>query len=131
MSVSLHHIQLQVPKDLLPQLKAFYLQLFDLKEGPRPAFKSHGFWLYSAAQPLIHINQSEDTSLRRTSQTTLDHVAFSCQNLAAMLAKLEQMQVAYQCKDVPPLLGVETGQKQVFIHDPAGNRLELNFEITG
>ena len=128
MSVSLHHIQLQAPKDLLPQLKAFYLQLFDLKEGPRPAFKSLGYWLYSGTQPLIHINQCDAASVRQSSPSTLDHVAFSCQNLAVMLAKLEQMQVAYECKDVPPLLGVDTGQKQVFIHDPAGNRLELNFE---
>lgn len=128
MSVHLHHIQLQVPADMLPQLKAFYLDLLGLTEGPRPAFKSQGYWLYSGTQPLIHINQSDATGVRRSSPSTLDHVAFSCQNLAAMLAKLEQMQVAYECKDVPPMLGVDTGQKQVFIHDPAGNRLELNFD---
>ena len=53
---------------------------------------------------------------------TFDHVAFTCENFAAMHAALTAAGIAHEIEDVPL-----TGQRQIFFRDPAGNGIELNF----
>ena len=104
MPVSLHHLHFSAPLDALLEVKAFYSQLLDLQEGPRPAFKNPGFWLYAGNHPLIHMSDA-GASRRSTdaSATTIGHVAFACSDIAAMQAKLVAMQIPFERKTVPAL----------------------------
>lgn len=131
MGISLHHINLQAPLDLLLQLKAFYKELLDLREGPRPAFKNPGFWLYADAHPLIHFRVVADDACRLTTTTTMDHVAFACDDLPAMLARIQAMGLACRHSIVPRLPDDDpaTELQQLFVTDPGGNLLELNFVV--
>jgi extradiol dioxygenase family protein len=128
MPVSLHHIHFSAPLDLLLLAKAFYTQLLDLEEGPRPAFKNPGYWLYAGSHPLIHMGTA-GANCRSTSASTIGHFAFACTDLAAMQAKLEAMQLAFERKIVPalPSDAPNTQQIQLFLADPLGNKIELNF----
>ena len=55
---------------------------------------------------------------------TFDHVAFTCTGLAAMRARLDALGISYRLADVPL-----TRQTQIFLEDPAGNGVELNFAV--
>jgi len=55
---------------------------------------------------------------------TFDHVAFTCADFESMRARLEKLGVKYRVADVPL-----TRQRQIFARDPAGNGVELNFEL--
>jgi len=45
---ALNHINLRAPDALLATLRDFYCEVVGLREGPRPAFGSRGWWLYAA-----------------------------------------------------------------------------------
>ncbi len=121
----LHHYTLR-PVDL-DATKDFYVELLGLEVGPRPAFAFPGYWLYTNGEPTVHLigprESDRDLPPRAAGQTgLLDHVAFSCTGLAAMKAKLAGRGVAYQERVVP-----RDGQIQLFLKDPNGVSVELNF----
>ena len=138
-TIYLHHIHLQAPRAKLLEIKAFYMQLLDLQEGPRPAFPREGYWLYSGTHPMIHLAvlqgedavQAEQAMAEGKGYSSIGHIAFGCEDMPAMLEKLLQMNVVWQIKDVPPLAGDDPAskQQQVFLTDPTGNKLELNFIV--
>ncbi|MBI3229557.1 MAG: diguanylate cyclase [Burkholderiales bacterium] len=131
MAVSLHHFHIAAPADLLDQVKAFYEKLFDLQQGPRPAFASRGFWLYSGDHALLHLAVANENACRQTTQSTIDHIALRCDDMPAMQAKITAMQLPFQVFHVPPLPDDDPAlqQIQLFVTDPAGNNLELNFIV--
>jgi catechol 2,3-dioxygenase-like lactoylglutathione lyase family enzyme len=104
-------------------LRDFYCGVIGLSVGQRPPFKSAGFWLYADDRDILHLTVAGETEVRSTSAvTTIDHVAFSCAGLAAYEGKLQQLGIPYEIDRVPL-----TGQVQLFLRDPAGNGVELNF----
>lgn len=132
--LALNHINLRAPRPMMEKLRAFYVDIVGLQEGVRPAFQSFGYWLYAAGQPVVHLSEAalaatgteleepRDTASKRSEYTTYDHVAFTCHGRAATEARLRQHNVPYRVAHVPM-----TGQVQVFLQDPAGNGVELNF----
>jgi extradiol dioxygenase family protein len=54
---------------------------------------------------------------------TFDHVAFTCDDFPAMRERLDRMNIPYRVAEVPL-----THTRQIFLQDPAGNGVELNFE---
>jgi hypothetical protein len=52
----------------------------------------------------------------------LDHVAFFATDLAGMLKRLSELDIEARCRDVPGL-----GLHQVFLNDPNGIVVELNY----
>lgn len=120
---SLNHVNLRAPRALLDELKKFYCDVVGLHEGFRPAFSGFGYWLYAQESALIHLYEAGADEDRKTHVvTTADHFAFNCSHLAEVEETLLRHGVIYQ-KDVVPL----TDQVQLFIQDPAGNKVELNF----
>lgn len=116
-AIALDHINIVAPAALLAQVRDFYCQLLALTPGPRPAFRRPGYWLYANGQALLHL--TEDT--RQGSATGhLDHVAFACVDLAATRQRLAALGQHYT-EDV------STGQEQLFLRDPTGLTIELNF----
>jgi catechol 2,3-dioxygenase-like lactoylglutathione lyase family enzyme len=113
------HINIAGPAELIERCRAFYVDVLQLADGHRPAFRSRGYWLYAADRPIVHLTVREDE--RSASPTHLDHCAFACIDLDATIASLERHGVPYAIDRVP------SGAAQLFLHDPAGVGIELNF----
>lgn len=119
-----NHYNMRAPRELLDQLKVFYCEVVGLKEGPRPAFRSFGYWLYAGGHDLLHLSETSPGEVRETQVlTTFDHVAFTCTDAAATEENLRQHGIAYDVRFV-----ALTGIKQIFFRDPAGNGVEFNFK---
>lgn len=119
----LNHFNLRAPRTLLDELRRFYVEVIGLQEGPRPPFRSHGYWLYAQDRDILHLTEAQADETRATHvATTLDHVAFTCIDPQAMQARLQRHGIAYLTDGVPL-----TAQQQIFLRDPAGNGIELNF----
>jgi glyoxylase I family protein len=56
--------------------------------------------------------------------STIDHVAFTSTDLPSAVARVTAHGVMFHIDDVPL-----TGQRQMFFKDPAGNGIELNFQL--
>ena len=121
--LGLAHYNIRAPRALLDALRDFYCATVGLRVGPRPAFRSHGYWLYAGQADVLHLTQTRDDEVREVGVVpTFDHVAFACDDFDAMLTTLTAAGIAHDIDDVP-----FTGQRQIFFRDPAGNGIELNF----
>mgnify|MGYP003585796804 FL=1 len=121
----LNHFNLRAPPALLEELRRFYVEVIGLEEGPRPPFRSRGHWLYAQGRDILHLTEAAPDEARAThAATTFDHIALSCTDADAMQARLRRHGIDYSVDDVP-----STSQKQVFLRDPAGNGIELNFAM--
>ena len=107
----------------MEEVRQFYISAVGLEVGPRPAFRSLGYWLYAGGRDLLHLTEERvDDTRRKGSDLTFDHVAFECTDLAAFKTRLETLAVQFTEKAVP-----QTGKTQLFFRDPAGNGVELIF----
>ena len=128
----LEHFLLQV--DDIDATRAWYERVLGFKAGPTPDFKFPVCWLYLGDQDVIHItqggaevSQARKTYLGQQSQATkgsgaIDHVAFRSTGLADMLDHLKAEAVDHQTRQVD-----DQGLFQVFLTDPNGIKVELNF----
>ena len=125
-AIALNHYNLRGDRATLDRLKDFYLTYVGLEVGPRP-LNSFGYWLYAGGRDVLHLSEPRPGESRQTEMKTgFDHVAFTCTDLPAMLAKLKQDGIAYRHAVVEAKAGFAT-QQQVFFCDPEGNGIELNF----
>ncbi len=117
------HINIRAHRALLDQLYSFYTAVVGLTEGARPPFNRFGYWLYLGKHDIVHLIEASPEEIRATNVvTTIDHVAFLCEGPVEFEHRLQQLGVPYQTAAVPL-----TGQLQLVVTDPAGNRVELNF----
>lgn len=122
-TLGLDHYNLCAPRELLEELRKFYVEAVGLTVGYRPPFRSPGFWLYAGEQPVLHLSESEkDMVVSESTVTTFDHVAFSCTGSEEFEQKLTRLGIDYERFLIPDLERV-----QLFFSDPAGNGIELNF----
>ena len=120
----LAHANIRAPQAMIARLRRFYIDVVGLHEGPRPAFRSgsRGHWLYAGETDVLHLTIAGpgDTSAAPTGH--LNHLAFACTDLAATRARLDAAGLAYETDEVD-----ELGQVQLFLTDPCGLDIELNF----
>lgn len=120
--------------------RRFYTDVMGFQVGPRPPFKFPGLWLYAGAPgpdrgALVHLvgidpedaqglkdylGERSLASLKGTG--SIDHIAFAATDLAGLRGRLKQLDVPYREKAVPDL-----ALQQLFLEDPSGVTLELNF----
>ncbi|HUL94375.1 MAG TPA: VOC family protein [Usitatibacter sp.] len=123
---SINHYNLRAAMPVLESMRDWYLRTVGLEVGKRPPFSHRGFWLYGGGRPLLHLSEeSRGESHPVPGSGTFDHVAFTCTDYDAMRARLDALGEAYQTADVPA-----TRTRQIFLRDPGGNGVELNFEMT-
>jgi catechol 2,3-dioxygenase-like lactoylglutathione lyase family enzyme len=123
-TVGLNHINLSGPRDLLNALKDFYCDIIGLEVGARPDFERFGYWLYAGGHPVVHLYESAPNEARKTDiLTAFDHVAFTCEDSDEFEALLRRRHIEYSKAVVP---GSDQVQ-QLFLRDPAGIKVELNF----
>jgi catechol 2,3-dioxygenase-like lactoylglutathione lyase family enzyme len=138
MKLSLNHFSIRSSN--LAASQHFYGDVLGLVLGPRPTFPFPGLWFYagdttSYANAVVHIidaNPADAAALTQYLGTTheggqqgtgvLDHVAFFATDLVGTLARLNHLGVACRERSVPVL-----GLHQLFIDDPDGVVVELNF----
>ncbi len=114
----LDHVNLRTP-DKEPLVR-FYRDVLGMTVGPRPNQARDGAWMYAGERPLIHISVRDGRPLEGDSQ--IDHFAFAATELAGVLARLRENEVAYQCFVISG-----SGVRQVFCRDPDGNTVEMDF----
>jgi catechol 2,3-dioxygenase-like lactoylglutathione lyase family enzyme len=109
--------------DDLDATLSFYDRFLGLQPGRRPPFTFPGAWLYAQGgnDPILHVVAGKPrTSLVKG---VIDHMAFTAQNLRAVVEKLQANDVPYELRRLP-----EFGTWQLFFHDPNGAKVELDFD---
>ena len=119
----LSHINFHAERPLLDALLDFYCDIVGLSQGHRPPFRDFGYWLYAGDRPVVHLYVAMPSEERRTDvATTFDHIAFDCANRPEVEDGIRRHGLEYRTAVVPL-----TQQVQIFLKDPAGNSVELNF----
>jgi len=116
--VQLDHVNIRTAR--LAEMTAFYTEVLGLRPGSRPAFDVDGAWLYCNAQAAVHLVAVAKAPLGDAPR--IEHFALRATGLADFLAHLQATDVAYRITIVPGL-----GLRQVNIHDPDGNHIEVAF----
>lgn len=100
----------------------FYTQVLGFYEVPRPSFSFAGSWLYSKGLGmmlhLIHDERFEPIATR--DNTRRSHLAFRVEDIEQTLADLAAHEIPVVQRRLP-----DYGYRQLFIHDPDGNLIEL------
>lgn len=118
----INHYNLRVPKENIDELLSFYTSVIGLTVGNRP-LKSFGYWLYAGEKSLLHLSLASAEEQREyDKQNAFDHVAFSCTSLNGFKKTLARNNVVYKENQI-----AQSEQTQLFLHDPMGNKIELNF----
>ncbi len=118
-----NHFNLRADRELVGKLRDFYVAVVGLRVGPQPAFNFAGYWLYLGDLAVLHLVEASDApGAGHTRHGSFDHVAFSCSGLADFEAHFRRTGVSYRRTLVPG-----TDIVQLFVQDPAGNGVELNF----
>ena len=138
MNLSLNHYSIRSSN--LSACERFYVDVLGLRVGPRPDFPFPGLWLYAGdtsvwANAVVHIigfdaadpqglkdylGERDPATLHGTG--SLDHVAFTATGLAAMRSNLRSRGIEVRERTVPAL-----GLQQLFLDDPSGVVIELNY----
>ena len=118
------------PSDL-ERSKDFYCDVLGLENGDRPPLDFPGYWLYSGGAATVHLmgtrKPREGIVVRGTEKKyddtgRFDHIAFSATDLDGVRERLRSKNVKFREQIVP-----RTGGAQVFLYDPDGVGVELNF----
>ncbi len=123
MILSINHIQLVAEKDLVLKLRDFYCDVIGLSEGYRPPFERFGFWLYIGDKDVLHLITPKEGDSRSSERSSYDHMAFKARNYEGVLKKLKSLHIPFEEKPIPGMTA-----HQIFLRDPSGNRVELNFD---
>ena len=116
----------------LAATKAFYETVLGLRDGDRPSFPFPGHWLYLGDTPCVHLvgtaaDASRSAYLDDGDRTgvdvgsgAVDHIGFRATDLDGMVERLDDLGVPARRVEVPGLV-------QLFVEDPNGITIELNF----
>ena len=125
MITGFNHYNLVADRQLLEELRDFYVAIVGLTPGSRPPFRQFGYWLYAGQQDVLHLTEALSSEERRkNTNSTFDHVAFTCTDIESATSRLKKHAIEHRIDDVPL-----TRQRQIFFSDPAGNGVELNFQM--
>ena len=141
MALSLNHFSIRTTD--LEASRRFYADVLGLTVGPRPDFPFPGLWMYrgehadmaNAVVHIIGIDRNDAQGLKDylgdhdasklAGSGAVDHVAFYADGLAGMLAHLRGHGVDFRERTVPSV-----GLHQLFLTDPCGVMIELNYAAT-
>lgn len=121
----------------LQATRDWYVNVLGFREGPHPDFKFPVVWLYLGERDVVHLTQggkniSENRKayLGQQSDAThgsgvVDHVAFRGTGLRDMMEHLQRHKIEFRKRMVS-----DQGLFQLFLLDPNGVKVELNFSNT-
>ena len=118
----------------MEKTREWYVDVLGMRVGPSPDFKFPVFWLYLGDRDVVHVTEggknvsaNRQTYLGQQSDATegsgvVDHVAFRASGLKDMIRHLENLGVDFKQRQVS-----DQGLYQLFMFDPNGIKIELNF----
>jgi catechol 2,3-dioxygenase-like lactoylglutathione lyase family enzyme len=125
----------------LEATKDWYVRVLGMRDGPHPDFGFPVHWLYLGEHDVLHMTQGgakvSANRMRYLGQESaatqgsgvIDHVAFRATGLAETIAHFEALGIDFKERQVD-----DQGLYQLFLFDPNGVKVELNFaaaEATG
>ena len=128
----LQHFTIE-PADL-EATKDFYVEVLGLEVGDRPPLGFPGYWLYSGGTATVHLLGQRQPregitvrppNVKLDNTGRLDHIAFAANGLPAVRTRLKKSGVKFREQVLPRL-----GATQIFLYDPDGVGVELNFPKT-
>ncbi len=106
--------------------RKFYDKVLDMKEGSRPPFDTPGAWLYAGGHPILHLSPRKMRPTKTTGR--FDHIALFAEDLPGVLRKMKRLKIEHAVRVIPEMKGnAASGGRQVFLWDPDGVKIELNF----
>lgn len=121
----------------LDDTRAFYENVLGLRVGERPNFPFAGDWLYLGGVPCVHLVQEgfeeglatfmgreEGETQPHDNTGAIDHIAFNATDLDGMRKRFADFGLETHEQGIGNL-------RQIFIKDPNGVRIELNFRTSG
>lgn len=123
-----------VQAESIEETRDWYVRVLGFRVGPNPDFKFPVCWLYLGDRDVIHITQgganvSENRKKYVGQESTatqgsgvVDHIAFRASGLREMLEHLRSHGVDFKQRMVS-----DQGLYQLFLFDPNGIKIELNF----
>jgi catechol 2,3-dioxygenase-like lactoylglutathione lyase family enzyme len=122
-----------VLSDDIHRTRDFYRDVLGMAEGFRPELDFPGFWLYLGDTPCIHIAEWQSyaewtnkvgipVSTRAASTGSVDHIAFNGTGFDEVRARLVARGLAFSENSLDDI-----GLKQMFLRDPNGVPIEINF----
>jgi catechol 2,3-dioxygenase-like lactoylglutathione lyase family enzyme len=118
----LHHFNISCSAAELPAIEKFYGEVLGLRVGYRPAFPNAGLWLYHGDHPVVHVVvRFRDGWNHDIPRGGFDHIAYNMTGAAEERERLKKLGYKFEQQNVP-----EAGF-QLFLSDPVGNKVELNF----
>jgi len=113
----------------------FYVDVLGLFPGPRPSSIIPGAWIYDdgdkpvvhlvdvakdASKPMLQSSGRDAASLRGSG--SIDHVAFEAVDIEELKSKLTAAGSSFRQEEIPAM-----NLRQIFVLDPNGVQVELNF----
>jgi catechol 2,3-dioxygenase-like lactoylglutathione lyase family enzyme len=144
MAIKLEHYNLMTKR--LRDTVDFYVKALGLYEGFYPVELGPGAWLYDSTEtPVVHMQEiTQDSFEDRKSRTTgrikdgrdgspktfdaaygtgtIDHIAFSCEDIEGFKTRLQGLDIPFAEAGV-----ASAAVRQLFLRDPNGIVVELNF----
>ena len=122
-----------VLSDDIHSTRDFYRDVLGMTEGFRPELDFPGFWLYLGDTPCIHIAEWQSyaawtkkfgipISTRAASTGPVDHIAFNGTGFAEVRDKLVARGLKFSENRLEDI-----GLRQMFLRDPNGVPIEINF----
>lgn len=116
----------------LAETIAFYEEVIGLVATPIPGMvdMTHRAWLRDpSGDAIVHVGDLDvgtgGAEGAHRGGGAIDHVAFECDDVTGFRAHLDRLGHAYRHNIVPA-----AGLEQLFLHDPDGILIELNFFAT-
>ena len=114
----------------LDRAESFYCALLALetRPAPPPLTRDTARWMFDlSGRAVLHLNSLDvprmfDRDMAPGPTGALHHIAFRCTGYDDTLARATAMAVDHRCNEVTAI-----GLRQLFVTDPDGVLLELNF----
>jgi len=115
----LNHVNIRTTD--IAKSAGFYVEVFDFeyRQGPGVAGNQSNWLFDRQGRPIIHLRLRAPES---SSTGPIDHVALNCEGKAEILRRLEARKIEFKVFE-----NAGSGLTQVFLRDPHGIPLELNF----
>jgi catechol 2,3-dioxygenase-like lactoylglutathione lyase family enzyme len=121
----------------LEATRDFYVNVLGFEVMPRPNFPFPGYWLGVGGKVQVHmgphgipnsdlyyLGTPRDAST--TQSGVVDHVAFAATGSAAFMQRFRELGIAFRPRHLPG-----SNLYQIFLRDPNGLMIELNFSDIG
>jgi catechol 2,3-dioxygenase-like lactoylglutathione lyase family enzyme len=113
--------------------KDFYCNVLGMRAGFRPKLEFPGYWVYLGDVPVVHIADHESyidwteavgirISTGPPGTGALDHIAFNATGFDTTFERLKGLGIPLTHNILEDI-----GLKQIFLEDPNGLGIELNF----